>query len=439
MKPILVLSRVIIVGLFWSIFFLEGIRIIMLQNWYFDIFNPEHWNIAWNLWLSGWIIDEPKEWAFILIILTFIPLWLTGWAALSLISWENIIGRLLLIPWNLFKKTFLKPVKIITHSSLKGVKKKKSYKEIRPRSIGVVLDNSYYTEDKTPKADIAKPAAKPTVPSAPKPLPQSPSLLEKESTAPTPAVFDHSLFQFDDEDDFEFNIDAFDDKPEEKPAIKAEEPAPRNPKKKEQNKQRDNSQQRPPRKDNSAKQPANASGKKPLPFDTGKAPRVSNSTLEVIKQKGYEAITAATIKNTLIDFIAVSGTQINLCLIDKEPGDWLADEERFNDEEPLWFSESSHRISPVRKIDVARQALKNKLQEAELEYTVNAFVIIQIGNIINAEDMFEIWDNMNISVTRIDRGSPKELKLFSKSLEEAETPINKDDFEKLKKFIRSIA
>ena len=103
MKPILVLSRVIIVGLFWSIFFLEGIRIIMLQNWYFDIFNPEHWNIAWNLWLSGWIIDEPKEWAFILIILTFIPLWLTGWAALSLISWENIIGRLLLMPWNLFK------------------------------------------------------------------------------------------------------------------------------------------------------------------------------------------------------------------------------------------------------------------------------------------------------------------------------------------------
>ena len=248
MKPILVLSRVIIVGLFWSIFFLEGIRIIMLQNWYFDIFNPEHWNIAWNLWLSGWVIDEPKEWAFILIILTFIPLWLTGWAALSLISWENIIGRLLLIPWNMVKKTFLKPVKIITNSSLKGVKKKKSYKEIRPRSIGVVLDNSYYTEDKAPKTNIAKPAAKPAAPSAPKPLPQSPSLLEKESTAPTPAVFDHSLFQFDDEDDFEFNIDAFDDKPEEKTAVKTEEQAPRNAKKKEQNKQRDNNQQRPPRK-----------------------------------------------------------------------------------------------------------------------------------------------------------------------------------------------
>lgn len=73
------------------------------------------------------------------------------WAALSLICWENIIGRLFIIPWQMIKKSFLKPVKIITNSSLKGVKKKKSYKEIRPRSIGVVLDNSYYTEDKSNK------------------------------------------------------------------------------------------------------------------------------------------------------------------------------------------------------------------------------------------------------------------------------------------------
>ncbi len=446
MKPVLVLSRVIIVGLFWSIFFLEGIRIIMLQNWYFDIFNPEHWNIAWNLWLSGWIIDEPKEWAFILIILTFIPLWLTGWAALSLICWENIIGRLIIIPWQMIKKSFLKPVKIITNSSLKGVKKKKSYKEIRPRSIGVVLDNSYYAEDKSNKNPAAKPAAKTITPAAPKPLPQSPSLIEKETAIPAPAVFDHSLFQFDDDDDFEFNIDAFDDKPAEKPVpLRTEDTPARNNKKKDAGKTRENALPRQPRKDNanqsgSARQAAPAANnKKASPLESGKAPRVSNSTLEVIKQKGYEVITAATIRSTLVDFIAVSGNHINLCLIDKEPGDWLADEERFNDEEPLWFSESSHRISPVRKIDIARQALKAKLEEAGLEYTLSAFVIVQIGNIINAEDMFEIWDNMNISVTRIDRGSPKELKLFSKSLEDAESPIEKDEFEKLKKFVRSIA
>ena len=73
------------------------------------------------------------------------------------------------------------------------------------------------------------------------------------------------------------------------------------------------------------------------------------STLEIIKQKGYEVITGATLKNNLVDFVGVANKQICICMLDKEPGDWLADEERFNDEEPLWFSESSHRISPSAK------------------------------------------------------------------------------------------
>ena len=105
----------------------------------------------------------------------------------------------------------------------------------------------------------------------------------------------------------------------------------------------------------------------------------------------------------------------------------------------MWFSESSHRISPVRKVDLARQALISKLADSNLEYEVSSYVVIQIGNIINAEDMFEIWNNMNIFVTRIDRGSPKELRLFSKTLPEVENPINKDSFEKLKKLVRNIA
>ena len=158
-----------------------------------------------------------------------------------------------------------------------------------------------------------------------------------------------------------------------------------------------------------------------------------------LQNEGYEVITGTTIKGTLIDFIGVSGSQICLCLNDKEPGDWLADEERFNDEEPLWFSESSHRISPVRKIDIARTIIKDKLADTDMSFNIEAFVIEQIGNIINAEDMFDVWENMNINVTRIDRGTPKEIKLFAKTLEEAEGKTSKEDLEKLKKLIRSMA
>ena len=93
----------------------------------------------------------------------------------------------------------------------------------------------------------------------------------------------------------------------------------------------------------------------------------------------------------------------------------------------------------MRKVDLARQALEEKFKEADFSFTIKPYVIIQLGNIINAEDMFEIWNDMNINVTRIDRGTPKELKLFAKTLDEAENHIDKEKFEKIKKLIRNIA
>jgi hypothetical protein len=59
-----------------------------------------------------------------------------------------------------------------------------------------------------------------------------------------------------------------------------------------------------------------------------------------------------------------------------------------------------------------------------------------MGNIINAEDMFEIWDNLQVEVTRINRGSPKEIKLFSKTVEEADAKLDMEDFQRIKKILR---
>ena len=376
----------------------------MLTNWHFDIIKPSHWNYAWNLWLNGWVIDTPKEWAFILIILAFIPLWLSGLAALCMIKWGVVFSRLTFFPLKIFNKMFEKQVhKIASKASVKVVKKKKSYKEIRPKSIRPPLEDSAY----------ALPADRRSALSG---RPQTKSTLKTPAPAPTkaPAEFNHSLFQFDDGEGDDFDFDLFDDKPKEtapKPDIKE---------------QRTEIKEQPEKT------------KQPLP--SNKTNRgSSNSTFELLKQKGYTVLTGISIKNTLIDFIGVSSNQLCLCLNDKEPGDWLADEERFNDEEPLWFSESSHRISPVRKIDIARNILNEKLTEADLNFSVDAYVIIQIGNIINAEDMFDTWKELNINVTRIDRGTPKELRLFAKALDDADAPADKTTLDKLKKIIKTIA
>ena len=121
MKPLLILARIRFVGIFWSILFLEGIRVIMLSNWHFDIFRTSHWLYAWNLWLSGWVIDDPKEWAFILIFLTFIPVWLTGWTALSMIQWGKVFNEILSLPLVIFGKLFEKQVKNLNLSIIARV------------------------------------------------------------------------------------------------------------------------------------------------------------------------------------------------------------------------------------------------------------------------------------------------------------------------------
>ena len=415
MKPLLILLRIMLVGLLWSIFFIEGIRVIMLTNWHFDIFRPTHWQHAWSLWSSGWVIDEAKEWAFVLIILTAVPVWITVWAALSTIRWERVFKFIGLLPVRLFNFIFEKQVKKITDTAaVKVVKKKKSYKEIRPKNIHQPLDDSL--PSRRSPLDEEKRAALSGIS-----VTHKPKTLSGTPKPPVePKEFTHSLFELGDNEPLDFDLFADTEpetpKTEEKTAVKTDKTQKSEP-------------QTAPRKKSSENQP---------PAGKPKSSSV-NSSFELLKQKGYEIITGATIKNTFIDFIGVSKSQICLCLNDKEPGDWLADEERFNDEEPLWFSESSHRISPVRKADLARITLQEKLSDADLSFEIVPFVIEQIGNIINAEDMFDIWNSIGVKVTRIDRGTPKEIPLFAKTLEEADGTPEKAVFEKIKKLLRGIA
>ena len=452
MKPLIVLTRIMCVGLFWSVFFIEGVRVIMLENWFFDIFQAAHWRHAWNLWASGWVINTPKEWAFVLIILTFIPVWLCGWAALSMVRWEKIVLKMLRLPWLTFKRGFFRPVKIIAHSAVpnKGIKKRKSYKEVRPRSLRIPLDERAEPANPSKLISAAPQKVKPMAPAivaaeAPTPSMVKPSIPPAApAPAAEPSAFTHSLFDMDgSDDDFDFNIDDFDlDKASRPPAAPEKAPQPAKAPKPAGKPAQDN--QRQPKKDrrNNSQPPSvpNNNRNNNQPSQQGaKKSGSGNSVMDTIRQHGFETINATTIKNTLVDFIGVAQHKIVLCLIDKEPGDWLADEERFNDEEPLWFSESSHRISPVRKVDLARKFLLEKLEAAGIDMDVQAYVVIAIGNIINAEDMFEIWNDLNVKVTRIDRGTPKDIPLLAKALDDAGASADRNTFENIKKLVRNLA
>ncbi len=411
MKAFFVLIKIVTVGIFWSVFFFEGVRVIMYKNWRFDLLNVDHWTFARDLWLSGWVVNTAKEWAFVLILLTSIPLWLTGWAFLCMVRYSKIFNSIFKLPIKLLRSSISNKTKEVSDKiATKTVTKKKSHKEIRPPSVS----GGGRQTQQTNLQKSSQPQRASTI------TPQLPSASKKSSS-----LFEHSLFDFDEEDDgFDFDLDA----PIEKKEKSQEKASPTK-------ESRSPSPKEAPKKQPDKKSPKKVVTERGAPASKGS----SNSILEVIKEKGYDFLASVTIKKNMVDFIAFSKTKIILFLVDKEPGDWLADEEKFNGEEPLWFSESSHRISPVRKIDQARDILTQRLEGSPFDISIEAYVINQMNNIINAEDMFDIWQEVDVNVVRIDRGTPKEIPLFAKSLEESEENMPKEDAEKLKKLLRGMS
>ena len=491
MKPLLVFARIIIVGCLWSIVFIEGIRVIMLCNWHFDIFWGDHWRQFFELWKAGWEINAPKEWAFILILITFFPMLITGWWTLCLVAWEDIIRDIILLPYRIYQYFIKAPLNVITTNNKYGVTKKKSYKQIRPAGVSKIYtpisDYGAENQQSIPPA-LAKASGYPTSTPVLQYTPAqsfstaSNRVAGKVNKPDIPATIDHALFKFDDgDDDFDLDIDSFektdfskptkdsrsapkkstyneDDYDEPRPARTekrsarntfefdddAEQQASRNARKqRSNNNQRDDSddfrrdnrrnKQNQERDDRSVNRSENPKTEEANRRD---APR--NPIYETFQQKGYDVITNITVNGTTFDFVGVSDTEVCLCLVDKETGDWLADEELFNGEDPLWFSEDSHRVSPVKKAANAQKKVYTALADGGFNMVIKPYVAIQSANIINADDMIDVWDNLGVEVTRINRGMPKEIKLLSKTLNEQQGNLNKKDFEQVRRILKSL-
>lgn len=73
----------------------------------------------------------------------------------------------------------------------------------------------------------------------------------------------------------------------------------------------------------------------------------------------------------------------------------LADEEPFGNKFPMYFTENSHRVSPVFRLHAVCEALR---QHTGLNKSNISGVLLTTSQIINEEDMQEIWSAMNITV-----------------------------------------
>ena len=94
---------------------------------------------------------------------------------------------------------------------------------------------------------------------------------------------------------------------------------------------------------------------------------------------------------------AVCNSLVVVCLDSCPPREELADEEPFNDGQPLYFTEDSHRVSPVWQLCETIKLIKKQL-EVDHDYWSVLGVLLTGSTIINVDGMRDEWDNMNIKV-----------------------------------------
>lgn len=129
----------------------------------------------------------------------------------------------------------------------------------------------------------------------------------------------------------------------------------------------------------------------------------------------YEPLTPNQVAQTLslnimwkVDeshYLFRSGGQLFLGGLFDKKGDWLADEEPFGDEKPLWFSSASHCESPV-------SVLLRHCKDISRRHSLNIMPLLICGegcSIINEDDMITDWQKLNVCVCRVSAAVGSEL------------------------------
>lgn len=150
----------------------------------------------------------------------------------------------------------------------------------------------------------------------------------------------------------------------------------------------------------------------PLDLTQEKKEPVVEDLVQIMETAGCHVLTNVTVNDIEIDWMAISKDKIFFVQKDSEEGEWLADEERFNNDDPLWYSESSHRISPVTLLQRKQEHILSLLKTAGIQMTGQSILVKDKGTIINAEDMMATWAELKIIVCRTNLGQPDELPTF---------------------------
>ena len=364
--------RKIIIGcVVAAIFFGWWLRGFLYSNWHFQLFSRRSWSFISNEFEQGWMLSSTSDWIFLLTLLLAIPTFLYLWYLCAKIRWRRLLKKII--------KALLWPFKKLCK---KNTKKKSHVLAPPPPALGskptVITSRPQPVGHSGPIVNIL----------------QQPASAQNTGTGPT----------------FTGNTTAL--APSTPPNFTSSET---------------------PWQTNLGDSSLNN-----MPLEDIELPQrepVVENIPELFENAGYHLIPNVKVLSQKLDFLALSADKALAILLDKEPGDWLAEEEPFNGEAPLWFSEIDHRVSPIYDLKKSVTELQKKISPVLPDIKVHAFMIEQKGNIINAEEMLKIWKELDVTVTRTDIGGMEDLPVTATVIEPAQ-PASMADIEKLTKLIK---
>lgn len=123
-----------------------------------------------------------------------------------------------------------------------------------------------------------------------------------------------------------------------------------------------------------------------------------NTSIYSNETNQFEHHVAKNGKNIIL--IAPNDKEAVLLLIDVvKPGTVeLADEERFNDEDPLYFCENTTRISPIWLLTCAARHLLKSCDRAGIKEVSVGCVFLSNSLFVNYDEMADIWEDMGVCV-----------------------------------------
>lgn len=368
-------KRNLFVGFVWGvIFFLWWMAEFYLRNWNFKLFSADSWSYLYDEFMGGWVISEASDWIFVLVLLLSIPFFIIGWNIILKIKWRKMVGGALKKVWYSLKRFwhYLFGKDIVVSKKKVKYMRKKSHKRQRPA-----------------------------------PLNMSSRAMERQAQQRAEMSFEKQVQTNNVSSSYSTGLDATGGIPS-MPNMSGNNSYP--------------SFLNETDLDNISLDEVQMPSREPLVEDIP----------DILIKAGYQVIANPEIGAKSVDFVAIDAQKIYVLSFDNEVGDWLADEERFNGEDPLWFSESSHRASPIFLLNNELKQFDERLKNVSISHEVVPVLILKEGTIINAEDMQKTWDEMKIIVCRTHLGGPDELPSVAQAMPKASAPADVSDVEKIR-------